>query len=163
MRPTRIALPLALAVTLLSAPAFAALDAGPDVAPVALDAGSPADAGPEAPPSSEPLDDAFPADEAGELVTLVRAGKWLPAFGALIILLTWIGRAALGLFGRPKSGWGKRVLAGSISALLVVAAAAKADEMSIGLIAVALGGYWTASGGYDTTRGMIKWIRGRFA
>jgi len=90
-----------------------------------------------------------PVTTARELYDALKAGKWLVAFGGILMFLVWGIRATLSRF---NFAWSKGELAGNMIAfgtafvLAIGTALAAGQGLSLGLLTAAAGAAWAAKG-----------------
>src|ERR1051326_1061780 len=96
-----------------------------------------------------------------DLLTLITAGKYLPAVGLCLVALVGAMRAGIGAYVpwlRTKIG-GYALGFGSAVLLYVGTSLEAGSGISIGLFGSALAAGWTAAGGWEHMRDILNWFR----
>jgi hypothetical protein len=91
---------------------------------------------------------AVDAGTVSDLIGMLMSGKYIPAVGAFLIAAV---TALRGLLGGYVLGFGA-------AAVLYVAVAMQADQLSIGVLAAALGAGWAAAGGWNHLQDLLGWL-----
>lgn len=101
-----------------------------------------------------------PEDVFVALFDKVQGGEWLPAFGAVLILLVFASRKLLSIrFKWFKTKLGGSALAFGISLVMAVATALLAGQaVTVGLVATALGVAWAAGGGWENFKDILSYF-----
>lgn len=90
-----------------------------------------------------------PGDAANDIYQAFEAGKWLVAFGGILMFLVWVFRSVLFLYdfewARGELG-GNIVAFGTAFALAIGIALSAGQGLSIGLLSAAAGAGWLAKG-----------------
>lgn len=102
---------------------------------------------------------AVDAGTVSDLIGMLMSGKYIPAVGAFLIAAVTALRGLLGIW-IPwfKSKAGGYVLGFGSAAVLYVAVAMQADQLSIGVLAAALGAGWAAAGGWNHLQDLLGWL-----
>lgn len=90
----------------------------------------------------------------------VQGGEWLPAFGAVLMLLVLGARKGLGSFVPWfKTKLGGSTLAFGISLTMAAGTALLAGQpITVALVATALGVAWAAGGGWENFKDIMKYL-----
>lgn len=90
----------------------------------------------------------------------VQGGEWLPAFGAVLMLLVFGARKGLGSFVPWfNTKLGGNVLAFGISITMAAGTALLAGQpITVALVATALGVAWAAGGGWENFKDLLKYF-----
>lgn len=104
-----------------------------------------------------------PAATAQALYEAIKAGQWLVAVGAGLILVVWLARLGLGKlhpwFKGKAGGWA--VSMGTALLTSLGASFVAGSSPSPGLLMAAVSAAFVAAGGWEGAKDFVSWVTGK--